>query len=212
MNILFRFRSSSSYSRLTNRRRPSFHQGLPIILVQYATLNPTRAMAHVTASSGNDIRPYPIQATRRLPKRDPRRSDQDRLPANGMHVLVLHAAQCPRANSHTYNYCIWRSRLSGNERSVDDLLDVLHRRADVLPAGGHKCFIQPVEVVGRVDGNRGKLQSGFKGRRRKGFRWGDFKLRREYSRSQIEEPKHNLTSGITSRTDGPKSGSTYNSV
>lgn len=122
-------------------------------------------MAHVSASSGNDIRPPPIQATGRLPKLDPRRSDQDRLPPNGVHILILHTTQRPRANSHTYDYRVWRGRLSGDERPVDDLLDVLHRRADELPTCGHKGFVQPVEVIGRVDGDSRELQSGLEDRR-----------------------------------------------
>ena len=66
--------------------------------------------------------------------------------------------------------------MSGDKRSVDDLLDVLHRRADVRPTCGRKGLVQPVEVVGRVDANSRELQSGFEGRRAEGFGWGDFEL------------------------------------
>ena len=139
-------------------------------------------MAHIPASSRNNIRPSPIQATCRHPKLDPRGSDQDCLPPNGMHVLILHTAQRPCANSRTHNYRVWKGRPSGDKCAVDDLLDVLHRRADVPPTCGRKGFVEPVEVIGRVDANSCELQSDFEGRRRKEFRWDDFELGRSFPR------------------------------
>ena len=129
-------------------------------------------MTHVPAASGDHIRPQSIQATCRLPKLDPWRSDQDRLPANGVHTPILHTAQRPRANPCTYDHRVGGSRLSGAERAVDDLLDVLNRRADELPTTGRKGLVQPEEVIGRVDGDRRELQPGLEDRRWKQLRWG----------------------------------------
>lgn len=112
------------------------------IPVQYATpKGPLRAMTHVPAAPGDNIRVPPIQATCRLPKLDPRRSDQDRLPTNWVDVPILNTAQRPRPNPRTYDYRVGRSGLSRAERAVDDLLDVLHQRADKHPATGYKSLV-----------------------------------------------------------------------
>lgn len=129
-------------------------------------------MTHVPAASGDNIRPPSIQATCRLPKLDPWRSDQDRLPANGVHIPILHTTQRPRSNTCTYNHRIGGSRLSRAKRAVDNLLDVLYRRADERPTTGRKGLVQPEEVVGRVDADCRELQTGLEDRRRKRLRWG----------------------------------------
>jgi hypothetical protein len=98
-------------------------------------------MTHITASPGDNIRVLPIQTTCCLPKHDPRRSDQDRLPTNGVHVPIFHTTQCPRSNPRTNNHRVGRSALFRDERAVDDLLDVLHRRADERPATGRKSLV-----------------------------------------------------------------------
>ena len=184
-------------------------------------------MTHVPASSGDNIRPPSIQATCRLPKLDPWRSNQNRLPANGVYIPILHTTQRPCANPCTYDHRVGGSRLSRAERAVDNLLDVLHRRANERPTTGRKRLVQPEEVVGRVDADGREMQTGLEDRRRKRLRWGCCKLgnfesisrrSREPSTCTPHTPpssllfQKKLTSGITLRTDGPKSGSVYSSV
>lgn len=99
-----------------------------------------------------DIRQQALFIHHRAPEADPRRAEEDRLPANRIHARILDAAQRSGAQSGAHSERVGHG--AACVRTLRGLRDVLQPRALDAPTAGEEAREEEIQVDGRVDRQR----------------------------------------------------------
>lgn len=113
-------------------------------------------ITHISTSSRNDVRPRPLfRMTNGTSEVDPRRSQNDYLPSDGIYIFILHTSETSRTQSGTKKQCVHRlmkeRRREDEGPSFNDLTNVLNRPADELTTTRSKPVEEIFQVCGRVN-------------------------------------------------------------
>ena len=116
---------------------------------------------HIATPARDDVRERAARTIVRLgaPEAHPRRADEHRLPAHGVHGRVLDAAEGARADPCAHDdrsrEQVVRAAASENARAaLDDLIDVEQRPAQDAAAARAEAHEQVVEINRDIDGDR----------------------------------------------------------